>query len=123
MSNTVAMEPLLEFLRNYVTMRHETEVASHTEQDLKSFLPRIRRLEQFFAKGVSTGISASLPKFDDDDERAIFTAQAAQLIPQPIFKIKQWKHPQAGVFYQVYLGSSTPAKHWLSRVAPDQEAR
>ena len=111
MSNTVDMEPLLGFLRSYVTASHETEVARYTEQDPKAFLPRIRRLEQFFANGVSTGISASLPKFDDEDERALFTAQAAQLVPPAIFKIKQWNHPREGVLYQAYLDSSTPAKH------------
>jgi hypothetical protein len=111
MSNTVDMEPVLDFLRSYVTASYETEVARYTEQDPKVFLPRIRRLEQFFAKGVSTGISASLPKYDDEDERAMFTAKAARLVRGAIFKIKQWKHPREGVLYQAYLGSTTPAKH------------
>jgi hypothetical protein len=112
MSNTVEMEEmeaLLALLRTYVIASHETEVALYTERDPNAFLPRIRRLEQFFANGVSAGISASLPKFDDE-ERAIFTSKAARLVPPPIFKVKRWNHPREGIFYQAYLGSSTPAK-------------
>jgi hypothetical protein len=109
MSNTAEMDELLAFLRGYVAADHEVDVAQYTERDPKEFLPRIRRLEQFFAEGVSTGISASLPEFDDE-ERAIFTAKAARLVPRSLFKVKKWEHPREGVLYQAYLGSPTPAK-------------
>jgi hypothetical protein len=102
------LEGLLAFLRDYISADHETEVARYTERDQKEYLTRIRHLEQFFVN-VSTGLSASLPEFDDE-ERAIFTAKAARLVPRSLFKVKKWQHPREGVLYQAYLGSPTPAK-------------
>jgi hypothetical protein len=111
MTKPVTMESVLEFVRSYVTATYETEVASYTEHDQDAFLRRFRRLEQYFAKGVQTGIPASLPKYADEEDRAAFTAKAGRLVTPLIFKIKQWRHPEHGVLYQVYIGATTPAKH------------
>jgi hypothetical protein len=103
------LDAVVAWLRSYVAADHETEFAQYVEHDQQKYVALIRNLERFFSDEVSTGLDASLPALNDDD-RALFRAQADTLIPRAIFKIKRWKHPQEGVLYQAYMGSPIPAR-------------
>lgn len=102
-------DAIVAWLRRYVAADHETEVAQYVEHDQQKYVALIRNLERFFSGEVSTGLGASLPTLDDDD-RELLRAQAHELIPRAIFKVKRREHPREGVLYQAYLGSPIPAR-------------
>jgi hypothetical protein len=97
------LDQAVRFMEEFALAENEAARAQYTERDEAVFQAALRRMEGYFAPGMSPDVND--PQNRDADFFASHEPAVGNLKPRRLQQVKQYHHPQLGALFRCYVNN------------------